>query len=1025
MTDICKIIECKSITSGRDVNHSVLLPKFAPDLDKDLAENLCYCLYCDYCDEEAIKVILHCVHKHRDYEVCAYNKERPQTYSLEESDSDISESDEIESDSNDEPKQLPINKNLVNSFQNKLSFESEAIPGIEDNPNGTYIAPQTSRPPNRAPRQKYHKKCLNRFENKFEKKSVKRKESFDSYFEDDYEVGFPSYDTTNEENIPAVSHSYVEPTVQPENVFICSPVDQSVPPPPIASTSHQSTELSSTSSRHQNVRKKLFKPKKNKNLKLKSNEKLSEMTYGEYRKQRALLKPVLTSTPISNGAPPAISSEIPPEIDLQQTEKELGLDSNEGIRKNSFKQINRVGAPSHKSNKSSVTYIQRTEEEEDDEYLQLLNQKIPKRGVKARFENHSHFELISLQSTNSQTTGNLYKCLICPNEIKLRENQINNHLKSVHNTDSSFKCGYCSYIGQKGSIRSHSKLSHPSSEDKIEKFIVNAIHDKAIGFTSGTHLEKSKTTARKSTGGVAQVAKGGKGFLTQRIRESVYMGPLSNDVTERKQTDSRQPFQRVYSRSTHSSNIRPKKRQKLNTSDSDFEAEMETQFNIESDDEQRSDIEMNSDYEQVVQHYQSDDSDMEVVTAPAPKGVAVAKKSTAKPSSQESSQVTITLNEEQIPTKYFCAFCADSYIINDKMEAIEHYKQHLNLGYTCGQCHQFFGSYSSMESHWTEVHPYESDMDFEDNMTDFIRKWIVTFLDNQITCSDFAESIVPNSTGINIRCPLCEKASMICQMRPRAFDSLWKAKLHICKHLNWFPMKCALCEDPNILFPQNPYLLMKHLIDCHFTSCENLYNISFRGQKPFNDMKKEQLRIIEKNFFNIRVFSCDIINSFFFQLMTELDFEYENQLRAKYKLNKELQVNVERLIQVKTEPEDDEWFVVEVDESQPELESEPKPEVKEEDIKDKKDIKLLIKTEIKPEIKSEMKTETKEETKDQLNTQLNGEQDNDDSGDQFFSRLYGDDAIESNPIPSLSFRRPTTSSKEAIEIVISSSDEEC
>ena len=937
---------------------------------------------------------MHCVQRHKDLGISCYKKESPQNFPYIESDVESEDSD------SDEPSEEPTSSgtvvtssgSLANNFESRLSFGTSepSIPGIED-----YI-PQQNRP------QKYYKSFKDRFLNKphrpfrgrahnfrerpqngpqvwnhnqYQNRSQERpeerpqetqirpqetqsipKDSCDSVFEEEFDVNFESNDALEDDNSIAIERPKGNPSMNPPNI----------------PSAQQKTK------------------QKKKKQKLKPNESLSTMTYKEHKQLRELMaegrQVLLNSTPNLSATMDQKESQIPPQIDLQSTENELGLNET-GIRNNKFKQIKRVGVPSDKSTKSqAVTYLTRDEEDDTfDEYQRLLS-STPKRGVKARFENQSHFELMPLNS-QLKTGKNLFKCIICSNSgshpnLQLRENNIQIHLTTVHNTESSLKCGYCDFIGQRKAILVHSELMHPGSGHKVEKFIVSISQNSAIGFTSESHLEKPKT-ARKSTGG-ANFTKASKGALTQRIIDSTFLGPLRGDTTQRKRKDSQshEQYERVWSHSTHSSDLRSRKRQKtkerlvLSDSESDVDERPNEDF-FPSDNEMPSDNESDM------------LSEIEVIPERSPpKKVSVAKKSTAKPPSSQMN-ISITLTEEDIPNKFFCVFCRGHTTLNDKMEAIEHYKSHLKLGYTCNDCGFFCVSYNSMEYHWTAVHKSD-DMKFSDNMSDLIRQWIVDFLENQILWSDFAESMGPNPSGINIVCPLCAKAAKICHLTPRPFDALWKVKLHICKHLNWMPMKCSLCDDSGIMFPQNPYLLMKHLVDYHLISCENMYNISFRGQKPFNDMKREQMRLIERHFVSIRVLSGDTINSFFHQLMTQLDLNYENQLKSKFCLTKEILIKCQKLPQIKTEPIDE----LERNESKPKIE-----------VKDKKDIKLLIKSEFFSEIKSQPKDE-------EINYEVNDEE----------CMALGDD-VSTQPIASTSGLQ-SRQLQDVEEVTLSSSDDE-
>jgi hypothetical protein len=281
-------------------------------------------------------------------------------------------------------------------------------------------------------------------------------------------------------------------------------------------------------------------------------------------------------------------------------------------------------------------------------------------------------------------------------------------------------------------------------------------------------------------------------------------------------------------------------------------------------------------------------------------------------------------------------------------------------------------------------------------MSEEMTNWISNFLDNQKANAVVIDiNASANSNDINMKCPLCVKASVISRGKAKSFESLWQLKLHFCKHLHWMSMKCRLClqNEKITMFPNSPYLLMKHLVDSHFT-VENLFHRIFRGQQAYNDMKPTQLNAIKKYFEPLKVTSSDKLNAFFSQMMDEFDMMYENQLKSKFGIKKEIEIPVNRLsaVQIKEEPID------QIDLNDNERLNNHN------DSEDKKDIKPVVKTEIKTEFKTEIKDEVKNEVKQELKPH-----------DNYFNRLYGDD----NASTSTCFH-PISSD----EIIILSSDDE-
>lgn len=958
--DICKIIICKPILLGPKDDPIVWLPRSHPNLDIDADDDKFYCLHCPYNNTEVMKVFVHSIHTHCDRDICIYNRNSEDIKGLEFVGS---QSEEISSDSENEEPEVDNCQPLVKGFDTKLSLQANPdIPGLDKrfDTREKQIRKPFKRQPSPLPIFKGEE------------------DSNDDFCTDDFEVGFGLDETFAEgydEPLLAQDSSQILPQVVGNHnigqIFASSELFDSSPLPcPLASTPFSTvTPLPAqpNTNQAQNQRNQSQNSKQNvqkKGKKLKPNEVRSDMNYRQYKERKRMEE--LLKTPFPANKNSGSTSQLPPEIDLRPYAKEL---KKSGLDKNSFKKIDRVGVQTN----SVISYVTR-EEDTFDEYVNEI--KVPKRGLKARFEGQSHFELIT-PTTIANKDKHLWKCILCSdgdNVFHLRETNIKAHLRVKHNTDSSFKCGHtgCDFIGQKPMITGHSKLRHPNEETRIEKFIVHCTQTQSIGITSGSHLQKAKTTARKSTTNNSHTTKGSKGALTQLIRESTFLGPLKNDTTGRKRSmsQSHEPYERIHHRGVHSSDTRS---YKLKRTDSRDESENELSNGMDSESETES---------------------MDIQVESLPTKQAVAKKSTSKPSSV-TQNISITLEEENIPTKYFCVFCNEGYVINSQVEAIEHYKQHLELGYICNQCDFKCCAYASMDQHFKLSHN-SAEPDFQDNIPQVMNNWIIRFLENQIKSSDFTQNAVPNNSGINMVCPMCEKAATICRMKPRAFDALWKVKLHICKHMDWLPMQCNMCDTK---FPDNPYLLMKHLVDFHLTSCNNLFNISFRGQKPYNEIKREQLRLIERSYTYDQ--TSIIINRYFTTLMQELDVNYENQLKMKFKLHKEVQVRLERCVVVKTEPVCHQLEAT-VDHQTQETDTESKTAIKDEDKKDikhvlKSEVKSEIKNEVKDEVKNELKTEIKEEIKEESKetktdaisqSEANGTVDNDDGCD-LLNDIYG------------------------------------
>ncbi|CAG2167746.1 unnamed protein product [Oppiella nova] len=995
--DICKIIVCKESDLGPDVDPIHVITNYAPKLDTDLDDDHSYCLYCGFHTAEVADVLIHCVDRHPDFAIDIYSADKENRYAVvdavkeepEESDEAVAEDSDSDSDSDVEKK--ADSQPLTSTFRTQCRVDCNAdIPLISDGvlpyrpPRQQHTRPRRSLTfdaPNRAPTPPpnpipipsdddddytaYHEPLADDYVSEFYD-SVPSPSQFDVNF--DNPIPSTSTGATHPPNRPFKpvfgANSKSKPKVSEKLVVEASRVGAKQG----SFTDYQLHKLQRFGS--------LRVPKKH-------------MSKKDQKR---------TSTPKGS-----TGDGLPPEIDLNMISNDLnmGSDEEEKTRSNAFKVIKRVGVPSAaaqikgKTPKTptkpqAFTYVPQTDEPNDD-YVKLVNEEpIPRRGLKARFENMKHFDVF--QPKRSAATNHMYKCTLCPAVEPFPSTKILFHLKD-HNADHNLRCGHCDLIGGKLMITEHSKECHPSLPLKILKFIIDVNQSESVGMTSGASFVRNKVTARKSTATAStsgSVVKGGKGALTQKILNTLYvdLGPTG---TDRKRsiddTADDNPFKRVHSRTKVSSNLKRQKR------DIDYDLSLDSDDGGDSGGPPSGDDydDMPSDAEsaanEVVMDENNDNNDVEVVMSPHKQSVA--RKSTAKPSSQSQSQpTTFLLTDDQIPSKYFCVFCREGFTINNKTEAIEHYKSHLKLGYQCCQCRFSCVAYSSMADHWKAVHKSD-DMDFEENMPEEIRQWILDFLDNQLKYAVFSNQSVASSatdSGLNIVCPICVKAAHVCGLTPAPIDALWRAKLHICKHLHWLPMRCDLCTDMNTennAFPNNPYILMKHLITVHFTDCENFYNISFRGQKAYNDMKREQLRLIERHYTEIRVTASDMIDSFFTQLLTEMDILYEDQLRDKFDIRKEIRINLSRCVHVKREP---------VDECDGDGEVEARDEVKDEvKREDKKDIKTEVKTEVKAEIKSEVKNEAKNEVKDETSGQPS--QQYVSGGQSVWDQLYGTEDV--------------------------------
>jgi hypothetical protein len=866
------------------------MKELAPNLET-IDPNLSgfHCLFCRYTDPEVHNVLLHCALNHCDSDICVYNKFQS-IQSFNERSNSVHYIDDNDCDSNESNH---TNRVLSKPSPQKIeTLSNEDIPGLEHN----------FRPP-------------------------LKQRSYEPFFEDNYEP----MDFSDPEE-------YSQSRQQDNR---------------LQWNQRTNSQIQSNYEPNRYNRKDYNPPNDRQNETFKRSSSYSDLSAKRSRNQ--------TSTPISHNTPPVIDLEdFDPEIRSQSNSSTTSSDTPNKQKKSIGFFRNKTQNDSQKSNTNSpqnqkkvskpnkISYIERNEEEEDDEYIRLINEseaRKHKRGVNAIIEKRSFFEPTAIPKTRIDfNEKNIFKCLIC-NIDNLRNNKIELHLEGVHKTTSSFKCGYCNFIGHKTHIRDHLKQKHPTAaEEKIEKFIVPKGQNTAIGLSSFSRFERplQRMTARKRTNPT-------KGSLIQQM-SSTFMGPLRNDKTEKKKLSEMQesnsralPFIRVRNQTKHSSDIKPKK-------------------------------------------------------TPKPVHNQVAKKSTSNrinANSENDSQIIIDLTDRELRNKYFCLFCTNSFLINNKLEAIEHYKTHLNLGYTCTKCQYSVINYDQMQKHMISVHKNKQ-IDFVDNMSEEMTNWISDFLDNQKANAVVIDiNASANSNEINMKCPLCVKASVISRGKAKSFQALWQLKLHFCKHLHWMSMKCRECLKNQMItmFPNSPYLLMKHLVDSHFTE-ENLFHRMFRGQQAYNDIKPIQLNAIKKYFEPLKVTSSDKLNAFFSQIMDEFDMMYENQLKSKFGIKNEIEIPVNRLsaVQIKNEPID------ETDLNDNERLNNHN------DSEDKKDIKPLVKTEIKIELKTEIKDEVKNEVKQELKPHEN-----------YFKRLYGDD----NASTSTHFH-PISSD----EVIILSSDDE-
>jgi hypothetical protein len=834
------------------------LKEFAPNLET-IDPNLSgfHCLFCRYTDPEVHNVLLHCALNHCDSDICVYNKfckDIQLIQSFNERSNSVHYIDDNDCDNNESNHTNRVLSKPSPQKIETLSNDSDIkdIPGLEDD----------FRPP------------LNQ-------------RSYEPYFEDDYEP-----------------IDFSDPEEYSQNRQLDNRLQRNQRTNPQIQSNYEPNRYNRKDYNPVNDRQ---------NETFKRSSSYSDLSAKRCRNET-------TTPPIIDLED--MDSEIRSKLNSSTTsptkqKKTIGFFRNKSqnnspnspkLNKNSSQNEKKVSKP------NKISYIERNEEEEDDEYIRLINEseaRKHKRGVNAIIEKRSFFEPTAIPKTRIDfNEKNIFKCLIC-NIDNLRNNKIGLHLEGVHKTTSSFKCGHCDFIGHKTDIRDHLKQKHPTAAaEKIEKFIVPKGQNAAIGLSAFSKFEKplQRMTARKRTNQT-------KGSLIQQM-SSTFMGPLRNDKTEKKKLSEMQesntralPFIRVRNQTKHSSDIRPKK-------------------------------------------------------TPKPVQNQVAKKSTSNrinANSENDSQIIIDLTDRELRNKYFCLFCTNSYLINNKLEAIEHYKTHLNLGYTCTKCRYSVINYDQMQKHMTSVHK-NKEIDFVDNMSEEMTNWISNFLDNQKANAVVIDINTPaNTNDINMKCPLCVKASVISRGKAKPFQALWKLKLHFCKHLHWMSMKCKLClQDEMItMFPNSPYLLMKHLVDSHFNE-QNRFHRIFRGQQAYNDMKPIQLNAIKKCFEPLKVTSSDKLNAFFSQMMDEFDIMYENQLKSKFGIKNEIDIPVNRLsaVQIKKEPIDE----TDLNDN----------ERLNDDYEDKKDIKPVAKTEIKKEMKDEVKQELKPH-------------------ENYFNRLYGDD----------------------------------
>ncbi|CAG2118265.1 unnamed protein product, partial [Medioppia subpectinata] len=401
--DICKIIVCKDIDTDSIVEPLSWISKLSPDLDTLLDDD-----------------------KHPDFAISVYNKELEDIYALDDEISDESDavavvSDDDSSDISDSDVECEANtgpKPATVPFKTQCTTECMPdIPGLSDDFLAPRQLPTKRRLPfsgNRRPPKPYNE--YTEYRPPVATPNVSQFASNPDTFDMDF-----SRPITPITPIPLTSTPVNRVPIQHMNHIINkstnkkSPkkfIDHDCPKPqdPPLVTGYRAHKLQKYGTLHvPNKRKNKHKNKHN-------------------------------STPNnpSTISTDEISSENVIDVGMIYGDLHTGSDDETSTRTPSFKVIKRVGVqtPKGKSKTAAFTYVPRRDESDD--YVNLVNEPtVPKRGLKARFENQHHFQLI-IPGVSDQKLKHMYKCVLCPHAAPFHQTNRVNHLRTEHNSDSSF-----------------------------------------------------------------------------------------------------------------------------------------------------------------------------------------------------------------------------------------------------------------------------------------------------------------------------------------------------------------------------------------------------------------------------------------------------------------------------------------------------------------------------------------------------------------------------------------------------------
>ncbi|KAI1293743.1 hypothetical protein HDE_06316 [Halotydeus destructor] len=196
--------------------------------------------------------------------------------------------------------------------------------------------------------------------------------------------------------------------------------------------------------------------------------------------------------------------------------------------------------------------------------------------------------------------------------------------------------------------------------------------------------------------------------------------------------------------------------------------------------------------------------------------------------------------------KYFCIFCLSSKEQYSRLDALDHYKEHLDYyPYQCNFCSEVTTNEYKMLLHYKKAHP--TDMDARIKLTKHIGNdtWIRSFLDAQRNGINVTKNGL--SRGNHRNCVVCEVTKPGSLLNARETISQTVQFQSCLQHLSYLPFKCILCDKvgKNYVLTMATSTAYLHILNKHPENIDD----------PLNQIFKRSLAVLALDKFLVKYYS--------------------------------------------------------------------------------------------------------------------------------------------------------------------------